>query len=316
MLNTIHVKYFYDTVRLNSVSKAAKYNCISQSAVSQAISRLEKILKTPLLLHSKRSLHLTAQGKLLFEKAKAFIALHEEILDAFKEKKVSSNSISIACTHSIATSFLCPALSLLKKNHPELSVRLFLDQADSIREKVLSETVDIGIIPSLFQKIGFIPMEITSKADNQSPFQQNGLEPHSRTPVFQLEKASSSHVQSLLLLEGPFCFYQAPSLSETNSLPLLICEEHAECANFHKWHENHSLRPLQPINSWEVIAKMTESGLGIGLLPSYIEKSQMFAIQPCLEQGFASNFKISLLSPKSPAPIVQTVLASLKKSFI
>ena len=42
-INLIHLKFFCDAVVYESITEAAKMNYISQSAVSQAITKLESI---------------------------------------------------------------------------------------------------------------------------------------------------------------------------------------------------------------------------------------------------------------------------------
>ena len=45
--NVNHLKFFFDAASLGSVSKAAKKNYVSQSAISQGIKNLENVLVIP-----------------------------------------------------------------------------------------------------------------------------------------------------------------------------------------------------------------------------------------------------------------------------
>jgi len=315
MLNSIHVKYFYDTARLKSVSKAAKHNSVSQSAVSQAISRLEKTLQQPLLHHGKRSLQLTPQGKLFFEKAVPFIDLQEELIGCFSEKKAVSSSVSISCTHSLALSALCPALSLLQKTQPGLSVHVNIDHPEAIKEKVSAGISDIGLAQTIGQKIGFLPLDVVTKVDTLP--QENARHPYAtiqktHIPSYQTQGAA---VFSMLLLEGSFHLYRATKTEADQPLPLLVCEEHADCSQFQKWRESQNYPRVLAINSWEMIAKMTEAGLGIGFLPNYIERSQMFDITAFPNQDVSANYKISAFWQKKPSIAAQNVFAIVKNTI-
>jgi DNA-binding transcriptional LysR family regulator len=315
MLNSLHVKYFFDTVRLKSVSKAAKHNCVSQSAVSQAISRLEKSLQQPLLHHGKRTLQLTSQGKLFFEKATHFISLQEDLLSCFSEKKEDSTAISISCTHTLALSLLCPALALLQKNHPSLSIHINIDHPEAIKEKVVAGMTDIGISQTIGQKIGFIPLDVVTKADSLLQDASHRLLSTRVGVALPSQQSEERATISTLLLEGPFCFYQSKKENITKELPLLVCEEHADCSHFQKWWDTQEQPQLLVVNSWEMIAKMTEAGLGLGFLPNYIERSQMFNIEHASNKTLSANYKISAFCQKRPSIAAQNVFAIVKNTI-
>jgi len=315
MLNSIHIKYFYDTVRLKSVSKAAEHNCVSQSAVSQAISRLEKSLKQPLLHHGKRTLQLTPQGKLFFEKAAQFIILQEDLLSCFSEKSMDSSVVSISCTHSLALSLLCPALSLLQKNYPSLAVHVNIDHPEAIKEKVSSGITDIGLTQTIEQKIGFVPLDVVTKADSLPQEPSYRLLATARKGSSAIYQTKDASLFSTVLLEGPFCFYQSKKGKTTEPPPLLVCEEHADCSLFQKWRETQKRSPLIIVNSWEMIAKMAESGLGIGFLPNYIERSHMFGIEHSPSRELSASYKISAFCQKKPSIAAQNVFAVVKNTI-
>ncbi len=315
MLNSLHIKYFFDTVRLKSVSRAAKHNCVSQSAVSQAISRLEKSIQQPLLHHGKRTLQLTSQGNLFFEKATHFIALQEDLLSCFSEKKESSSTVSISCTHSLALSLLCPALSLLQKDHPGLSVHINIDHPEAIKERVVSGTTDIGIAQTIGQKIGFIPLDVVTKADSLLQDSSHRLLSTTAASSLPTHRSQEGETVSTLLIEGPFRFYQSKNDDVTKGSPLLVCEEHADCSHFQKWWDTQQQPQLLVVNSWEMIAKMTEAGLGLGFLPNYIERSQMFNIEHVSSKELSANYKISAFCQKRASIAAQNVFAIVKNTI-
>ena len=145
MLNLLHLKYFYDTIRLKSLSKAAQLNRVSQSAVSQAITRLEKSLHQPLLHHGKRVLVITSQGKLLYEKAASLITLHEQITASFAEQSPQKTVVSMACPYCFAMAFLDRVLKSMQQHHSDLHLKVIPCQPNQIKERLLSGEADIGI---------------------------------------------------------------------------------------------------------------------------------------------------------------------------
>src|SRR5215467_1077147 len=66
-MNLDTLKLFCEVVRLQSFSRAASGNGVTQSAASQAIQQLETELDVPLLDRSRRPLVPTEAGRVFFE---------------------------------------------------------------------------------------------------------------------------------------------------------------------------------------------------------------------------------------------------------
>jgi len=61
-LNLTYLKFFHDAALSGSVSESAKRNFVTQSAISQAISKLEEDLGVSLCQHKKQKFKLTEAG--------------------------------------------------------------------------------------------------------------------------------------------------------------------------------------------------------------------------------------------------------------
>ena len=71
-LNLTHLKYFLDAVKQGSITASAKINHVSQSAISQGITRLEERFGCHLLAHQPKRFKVTDEGLKLFENSKRF----------------------------------------------------------------------------------------------------------------------------------------------------------------------------------------------------------------------------------------------------
>jgi DNA-binding transcriptional LysR family regulator len=78
MLKFLKIKYFLEVAELRSFTKAAELNFISQTAVSQHISGLEKELKVRLFKREKGRVELTKAGESFYRDCK-------EILEAYNK---------------------------------------------------------------------------------------------------------------------------------------------------------------------------------------------------------------------------------------
>ena len=61
------LKVFCDLAETESFTKAAQINNVTQSAVSQQISSLERTFKSLLIERSKKKFRLTREGQVLYE---------------------------------------------------------------------------------------------------------------------------------------------------------------------------------------------------------------------------------------------------------
>lgn len=233
--NVTFLRYFLSAGRSKSISKAAKENHISQSAISQAISKLEIALGKQLTTHEKNRFQLTPEGVLLLEKCVQIFAVFSEIDDAFNETEgVYKGKLSFACTHSFALSLLPPHLGKLSQLWPQVEPILRLGHTGTIVELVKKGDVDFGIV-----------------LDNDD------------FSAFQTEE----------IYKGEYRLYKAKKASKKALNKFILSEERREIALLRKHLQARGIdisASCIEVSSWEVIAGLTEQGLGIGFLPDYI----------------------------------------------
>ena len=81
------LKVFCDLAETESFTKAAQINGVTQSAVSQQISALERIFKSLLIERSKKKFRLTREGQALYEYSKQIIQTYESLHSKLQELK-------------------------------------------------------------------------------------------------------------------------------------------------------------------------------------------------------------------------------------
>ena len=80
-------KIFCDLVETESFTRAAQINGVTQSAVSQQISSLERQLKSLLIERSKKKFRLTREGELLYEHSRQIVSTYDSLLHRLQEVK-------------------------------------------------------------------------------------------------------------------------------------------------------------------------------------------------------------------------------------
>ena len=113
------LKVFCDLAETESFTKAAQINSVTQSAVSQQISALERHFRSLLIERSKKRFRLTREGQVLYDYSKQMIALYDGLHSKLQEiKDIISGTIRIATIYSIGLHDLPPYLKKFLKAYP------------------------------------------------------------------------------------------------------------------------------------------------------------------------------------------------------
>jgi DNA-binding transcriptional LysR family regulator len=155
------LKVFCDLAETESFTKAAQINSITQSAVSQQISALERTFKSLLIERSKKKFRLTREGQALYEYSKQIIQTYESLHSKLQElKDIISGTIRVATIYSIGLHDLPPYIKRFMKSYPTVNVHVEYRRANQVYEDVLSNVVDLGLVayPTKDAKLEIIPL--------------------------------------------------------------------------------------------------------------------------------------------------------------
>jgi len=155
------LKVFCDLAETESFTKAAQINSVTQSAVSQQISALERTFKSLLIERSKKKFRLTREGQVLYDYSKQIIQTHDSLQNRLQEiKDIISGTIRVATIYSIGLHDLPPYLKKFLKTYPTVNVHLEYRRANQVYEDVLSNVVDLGLVayPTRDAKIELVPL--------------------------------------------------------------------------------------------------------------------------------------------------------------
>lgn len=235
--NLVNLKYFFDIVKTGSFGESAKHNHVSQSAISQAVAKLEETLQCQLFSHQPGRCKVTEKGMQLFEAACELFQQLQRIENRITEKE--SGSITFACTHSFAIGLLPEYLKQASKIFPQLKVNFQLGHYCDIKEWLKKGIIDFGIL-----------------IDNDD------------LSLFDCKK----------IYQGHFLLYAANQRKDISSLGFLLDSDVRKETNLLKQYYvqkyKRELPVMMEISSWEVIANLTEAGLGIGFFPDYVARKR------------------------------------------
>jgi len=155
------LKVFCDLSETESFTKAAQINHVTQSAVSQQISSLERQFKSLLIERSKKKFRLTREGQVLYDYSKQIIQTYDALYSRLQEiKDIISGTIRLATIYSIGLHDLPPYLKKFLKAYPTVNVHVEYRRSNQVYEDVLGNVVDLGLVayPVKDAKLEIIPL--------------------------------------------------------------------------------------------------------------------------------------------------------------
>ncbi len=252
-LNSDQLLAFAAVARERGFSRAARRLARTQSAVSQAVARLEEDLGTRLFLRQGRTVELTPAGRLLLDRAGRVLDEMDgarESLQALAELR--EGSLVVGTSDTLACHLLPPVITAFRTRYPGVELRLDNRPSPAIAERVAERAVDVGVVtlplpPGL--RIGGRPAAERLRIEPLTSYQEVAICPPGH-PLARRRRAPLEAVAAhpLLLLDR-----------STGARALLD----AELARL-----GAAPRVAMEMSSVEVLKKLVELGLGVSIVPA------------------------------------------------
>jgi len=155
------LKVFCDLAETESFTKAAQINHITQSAVSQQVSSLERTFDALLIERSKKKFRLTREGTLLYEYSKQLIQTYDSLFHKLQEiRDIVSGTIRVATIYSIGLHDLPPYLKRFLKSYPTVNVHVEYRRSNQVYDDIIGNVDDLGLVayPVKNPKLEIVPL--------------------------------------------------------------------------------------------------------------------------------------------------------------
>ncbi|EHX7012501.1 LysR family transcriptional regulator [Salmonella enterica subsp. enterica serovar Concord] len=144
-----------------SFRHAADSVCISQSALSRRIEKLESVLGVRLFHRTTRSVRLTQSGRTFFPRVRLLLNDMEDAVNGVSDKLFSDNGIvTVACIPSAARYFMPGVIARFRRRFSAARIRLVDTSAGNVYSSVHNREADFGLsfISSGESDLNFIPL--------------------------------------------------------------------------------------------------------------------------------------------------------------
>jgi DNA-binding transcriptional LysR family regulator len=158
MLNTGRLQVLAEVVRRGSFSGAAEALSYTQSAVSQAVARLEAEVGATLVVRDRRGVRPTAAGATLVEHAEAIFGQIESAeADLAAVLGVRGGRLRVASFPSAGATLIPLAVAAFRRGHPEVALTLAEGEPEEIAPRLRAGEFDLALLfafPGVRQRPG------------------------------------------------------------------------------------------------------------------------------------------------------------------
>jgi LysR family transcriptional regulator, transcriptional activator of the cysJI operon len=166
-------RLFRDIAQTRSMSKAAAMNSISQSAATQQVQDLEKLLGAELLDRSTRPVAVTPAGQLYAEFCRDVLRRREDFMaELARVKQEGDETVRVASIYSVGLGEMVELEQEFSIRYPRARLEVEYLRPERVYEAVLADEADIGLIsyPEATREIKVIPWRREEMVLAASPY--------------------------------------------------------------------------------------------------------------------------------------------------
>lgn len=291
-LNIDWLKAFAETVRCESITKAAQNLHLTQPALSQQLRNLERELGHEILIRSNRGVDLTEAGKVLYSYAQSFIVLKDNLCHdlAVLENRMNEE-LSIGTCIPVGQYALPCALYLFKQKYPQVGVRVQNMLTEEVVERLRDHSIAVGFV-------------------------QGGVDAPDLANYVMIST-------ELVIIAAPGWTAVPSTVKELMASPLILtsqsCDIRRSLVRGLERHgiQGNSLNPMLEMDGLEAVKSAVLSGHGLAVVPYFAVKKELFtgALRRIEIPGlkFECSFSVTWRRSESPSAALAFFVDFLKE---
>ena len=236
------LRYFVETVRLNSFTQAAESLHVTQSTISKMVRQLEEEVGAQLLLREGRKLTLTDTGQVVYARGLEMLATMRQLATEVRDTQALERGHLTVGIPPMINLLFTPVLKAFRQRHPNITLTLQEDAGQAIERQVAQGDLEIGLTvlpadPALGLQSSPIASYPIWALAARNTFQKN------RTTL----KLKSLANTPLVLLKDDFAMTRAlrAAFTEAGFEPQIAAQS----------------------GQWDWLVAMASAGMGVALLP-------------------------------------------------
>lgn len=272
--STLSSYHIFNTVaEVGNISKAAKTLFLSQPAISRAVSKLEQNLSVKLFIRNSRGVHLTEEGKLLYEHTKsAFDSLRQGEENLRRINSLGIGQLRIGVSTTLCKYILMPYLQGFVQEYPNIRVDIRCHSTSETLALLEEGKIDIGLVsePSTLHTLQFLPVtEVEDTFVATEAYLKNlALREQHKTPATDITSRKTRH-STVKKASG-----SALSLFKSGTL-MLLDKTNISRTYINDYFEKNQIETgqIQEVSNMDLLIDFTKIGLGIGcVVKEFVQK--------------------------------------------
>jgi DNA-binding transcriptional LysR family regulator len=254
-----HLKYFVAVAEWKGFSHAARRLYVSQSAISEQISDLEREIGVQLLLRNRRQVTLTDAGNIFLEEAKKVLfAADQAVESAQRSLQGQVGNLRIGFFTNGIGVFFSRLIRAFRESHPEVRLSLFEMSSRLQMEALVNNEIDIAFTRELDPQFApTLASELLFKEPLVAVLPRD--HPLAGGPVKLSDLASEQFV-----------------LIDRDSWPTLFDSIITLCSG-----AGFSPRIANTAARWPAVLALVEAGEGVGLVTAGVERFHFDGVSFC-----------------------------------
>jgi LysR family hydrogen peroxide-inducible transcriptional activator len=198
MISLKQIHYALAVEKTLHFKKAAEACSVSQSALSTALSELEKQLDIQIFERDNKKVLITPTGKLFLERARN-IKLEVDALSQLSQnqKSLLSHPMTIGVIPTIGPYLLPKVLPELRKQYPNFKLTIIEDQSHVLVDLIRKGEIDTGILALPYPHDGLLSFEFC-----QEDFYWLTRNDSDQSNLNEITSAEIDHSKLMLLKDG------------------------------------------------------------------------------------------------------------------
>lgn len=140
------LEYLSAVTQHGSLRRASEQLHISQPALSEAITRLERELRTTLLDRTRSGSRISREGQELLPYMNEVLTAVDRLRAAAGDQRNDRRSIRVGTVHAATSSLLVPAVQAFQAERPTTVVEVVTLQQAQIEEGLTEGSLDLGLV--------------------------------------------------------------------------------------------------------------------------------------------------------------------------
>ncbi|WP_102348829.1 LysR family transcriptional regulator [Bacillus sp. Marseille-P3661] len=145
-MNIEQFEYIVEVAKTNSVSIASENLHVSQSAISQSITKLESELGVKIFNRSRLGTYPTEEGEKVIQKAYEVLLKVQELEEETKTQKAKlTGDLKVSIIPNMMM-LMFNTLFAFKKDHPHVNIEIIEKGSGEVLEDIKQNKIDIGLL--------------------------------------------------------------------------------------------------------------------------------------------------------------------------